>query len=138
MAFGAAPEARRHAAGEIVQDKAQTMEEVWTLIGSCSAPGDDPKAWEKVMGRVPPKLRGSARDALSTLDPWEPAAIRGRSTPLVEGAGVKPKALYQPIRVALTGGTVSPGIFESLAALGRADSVARIDAALGRLRLGTA
>ena len=45
---------------------------------------------------------------------------------MVEAAGVKPKALYQPIRVALTGSTVSPGIFESLAALGR-DGFARPD-----------
>jgi glutamyl-tRNA synthetase len=47
--------------------------------------------------------------------------------------GVKPNRLYQPIRVAITGGTISPGIFESLAALGREPSLERIDAALERL-----
>ena len=89
------------------------------------------------MGEGTAGLLGSARDALAGLEPWEPEAIEGALAPLVERAGVKPKALYQPIRVALTGGTVSPGIFESLAALGRLDSVARIDAALERLRSGT-
>jgi glutamyl-tRNA synthetase len=38
--------------------------------------------------------------------------------------------VFQPIRVAITGTTVSPGIFESLAALGREESVARIESAL--------
>jgi glutamyl-tRNA synthetase len=137
-AFGAAPEARRRAAVEIVRDKAQTMEEVWRLIAFLfTDPAIDPKAWEKVMGEGTAELLGPAREALSMLDPWDPKAIEGALAPLVERAGVKAKALYQPIRVALTGGTVSPGIFESLAALGRPDSVARIDAALERLRSGT-
>jgi glutamyl-tRNA synthetase len=47
---------------------------------------------------------------------------------------VKPGKLYQPIRVAISGGTVSPGIFESLAALGRERSLARIERAIERLR----
>jgi glutamyl/glutaminyl-tRNA synthetase len=47
---------------------------------------------------------------------------------------VKPKHLFQPLRVAITGTMVSPGIFESLAALGREESVARIERALERLR----
>ncbi len=44
---------------------------------------------------------------------------------------MKPGAVYQPIRVAITGSTVSPGIFDSLALLGREQSLARI-AALSR------
>jgi glutamyl-tRNA synthetase len=43
--------------------------------------------------------------------------------------------VFQPLRVAITGTTVSPGIFESLAALGREESVARIERALERLSL---
>ncbi|MGH2974886.1 MAG: glutamate--tRNA ligase, partial [Solirubrobacterales bacterium] len=45
-----------------------------------------------------------------------------------------PGRVYQPIRVAITGTAVSPGIFESLAALGREESLSRIDAAIARLR----
>jgi glutamyl-tRNA synthetase len=48
----------------------------------------------------------------------------------VEAQGVKPKEVYQPIRVALTGTTVSPGIFESLSALGRDESLSRLENAL--------
>ena len=46
---------------------------------------------------------------------------------------MKPKLLFQPLRVAITGTTVSPGIFESLAALGREESVERIERTLERL-----
>jgi glutamyl-tRNA synthetase len=53
-------------------------------------------------------------------------ALRG----VVDELGVKPKDVFQPIRVAITGTTVSPGIFESVAALGREETLARIDAAL--------
>ena len=44
--------------------------------------------------------------------------------------GAKPREVYQPLRVALTGTTVSPGIFESVALLGRDETLRRIDAAL--------
>jgi glutamyl-tRNA synthetase len=47
---------------------------------------------------------------------------------------VKPKEVFQPIRVALTGTTVSPGIFESVAALGREETLARLDNALARAK----
>ena len=53
---------------------------------------------------------------------------------LVERLELKPRDLYQPLRVAITGTTVSPGIFESLAALGRDEAVSRVEAALERLR----
>ena len=39
----------------------------------------------------------------------------------------------RPVRVAIAGSTVSPGIFESVALLGREETLARIDAALGRV-----
>ena len=62
------------------------------------------------------------------------ARSRRRSAPLPERSGVKPGKLYQPIRVAITGTSVSPGIFESLAVLGREQALERIDAAAARLR----
>ena len=48
--------------------------------------------------------------------------------------GVKPREVYQPLRVALTGTTVSPGMFESVALLGREQTLARIDRATARIR----
>jgi glutamyl-tRNA synthetase len=48
----------------------------------------------------------------------------------VAALGVKPKQVFQPIRVALAGRAVSPGIFETLVVLGREEALRRIDAAL--------
>jgi glutamyl-tRNA synthetase len=47
---------------------------------------------------------------------------------------VKPKEVFQPVRVAISGTTVSPGIFESVAVLGREETLARVDAALDLAR----
>jgi glutamyl-tRNA synthetase len=53
---------------------------------------------------------------------------------LVAEKGIKLGKLAQPVRVALTGGTVSPGIFEVLEVMGKAKSIKRIEAAAGDIR----
>ena len=65
---------------------------------------------------------------------FDSEAIEAALAPVPERLEAKPGKVYQPIRVAITGTSVSPGIFESLAALGREESLARIDAAVARLR----
>jgi glutamyl-tRNA synthetase len=114
---------------EISQEKMQTLKDFADLAGPLlKAPsGYDDKAWEK-WGRSP-HLR-AVRDDLANTDPWETLVIEARLRALVEERGVKPKEIFQPIRVALTGTTVSPGIFESLWALGREESLSRVDKAL--------
>jgi glutamyl-tRNA synthetase len=131
----AADRDRLRAACEIAQEKAQTLTEVWPLVRFIfEPPVDDPKAQKKVMKPdAVPRLE-AALDALRTTEPWDPGAIEGALAPVVERLGAKPGQIFQPIRVAITGTTVSPGIFESLAALGREESVHRIEAALERLR----
>jgi glutamyl-tRNA synthetase len=133
-AFAAAPAELRRTACAIVRDKAQTLEEVWPLIRFVfSEPVDDPAAWEKVMK---PEVRDGLAEALEVLrgsDRFDPEAVEAALSAAVERSGRKPKEVYQPIRVAITGTTVSPGIFDSLAALGREDSLRRIEAALRRL-----
>jgi glutamyl-tRNA synthetase len=122
------------AACEIAQEKAQTLDEVWPLIRFLfEPPVDDPKAWAKVMkGEVGPLLEAAA-DALAAVEPFEPAAIEAALAPLLDRYDVKPGRLYQPIRVAITGSSVSPGIFESLAVLGRERSLERMRGAVERL-----
>jgi len=132
--LGREPDERLRAGCAIAQEKAQTLAEVWPLIRFLfEPPVDDPKAWRKVMGEGTRELLQAARDALAASEGFEPADIETALEPLLERLGVKPGRLYQPIRVAVTGTTVSPGIFETLAALGREESLARIDAALARL-----
>ncbi|HWW66940.1 MAG TPA: glutamate--tRNA ligase [Solirubrobacterales bacterium] len=131
------PDERLRAACEIAQEKAQTLEEVWPLIRFLfEPPVDDPKAWGKVMKGGARQLLEEARGALATAPSFDTQAIEAALSPLPDRLAVKPGKLYQPIRVAITGGAVSPGIFESLAALGREESLARIDASIDRLAQG--
>jgi glutamyl-tRNA synthetase len=129
------PDQRLTEACAIAQEKAQTLAEVWPLIRFLfEPPVEDPQAWKKVMKPELAAPLAAAREALARVEPFEPDAIEAALAAVLEEFDLKPGRLYQPIRVAITGSSVSPGIFESLAALGREESVARIDAALVRLR----
>ena len=81
----------------------------------------------QVEGRNALKL---AREALDPVEPFTVDAIEPRLKDVIDRLGVKPRDVYQPIRVALAGTTVSPGIFETLEVLGRDEALRRIDGAL--------
>jgi glutamyl-tRNA synthetase len=131
--LGREPDERLRAACEIAQEKAQTLEEVWPLVRFLfEPPVDDPAAWEKVMTPEAMELLDSAAAALRDAEPFDAGGIEEALRGLVEREGVKPKQVFQPLRVALTGSTVSPGIFESLAVLGREESLRRVEAAVSR------
>jgi glutamyl-tRNA synthetase len=126
---------RLRGACAIAQEKAQTLDEVWTLIRFLfEPPVDDERAWAKVMkdGALP--ALEAAHAALQEALGFDAEAVEAALAPLPGRLDVKPGRVYQPIRVAITGGSVSPGIFESLAALGQEESLSRIAAALDRLR----
>jgi glutamyl-tRNA synthetase len=77
-------------------------------------------------------LRG-AREALAKVEAWETSSLESALRSLAETVGVSAGKIFQPLRVALTGLTVSPGIFEMLVQMGRDLSLKRIDQALARL-----
>ena len=132
--LGREPDERLRAACQIAQEKAQTLEEVWPLIGFLfEDPKTDEKSWRKVMkdGALP--LLSEALEALRAVEPFEPAELESSLGRILAEHDVKPGKLYQPIRVAISGTSVSPGIFESLAVLGRERSIERIERALERL-----
>jgi glutamyl-tRNA synthetase len=117
----------------ISQEKMQTLADFWPLAGFLveRPSGYDEKAWRKVMSDGAPERLREARHALEGVgEPFDTDQVERALRGVVERLEVKPKEVFQPLRVALTGTTVSPGIFESVAALGRAESLARIDAAL--------
>jgi glutamyl-tRNA synthetase len=118
----------------ISQEKMQTLADFWPLAGFLvERPASyDEKAWRKTMGDGAPERLRAAREALDGAEPFDVDAVESALRGVVEQMGVKPKDVFQPVRVALTGTTVSPGIFESVAALGRDETLARIDAALER------
>jgi len=65
---------------------------------------------------------------------WRPRARKCAARHSGRGNGGKAGRVFQPIRVAIAGTTVSPGIFESVTLLGREETLARIDRALDRAR----
>jgi glutamyl-tRNA synthetase len=75
-------------------------------------------------------LLRATRDALAATEPWETAALEASLRGLAEKKGITAGKVFQPLRVALTGMTVSPGIFEMLVQMGRELSLKRIDKAL--------
>jgi glutamyl-tRNA synthetase len=132
--LGRESDERLRGACAIVQEKAQTLDEVWPLIRFLfEPPVDDPKAWAKVMKEGSGAMLEAAAEVLQEVEPFLPGAIEAALAPLPERFEVKPGKLYQPIRVAITGSSVSPGIFESLAALGCEQTIERLKAAVARL-----
>ncbi len=126
---------RLRAACGIAQEKAQTLAEVWPLIGYLfEEPEVDEKAWRKVMKEGSADLLQSSHAALAELDGFEVSEVEEALEQVVADAGAKPGAVYQPVRVALTGGSVSPGIFETVSALGKEQTLTRIEAAIDRCR----
>jgi len=118
---------------EITQEKISTLGEFWPLAGPFfDGPVDDPKAREKFL--APSESREALEDVRAALaelpEPWSAANVEESLRVVVERTGRKAKQIFQPLRVALTGTTVSPGIFETVALLGRAETLARLGHAL--------
>jgi glutamyl-tRNA synthetase len=90
---------------------------------------------EKAEAQMTPEARAVlsrvARD-LAMVEPWGAEGAEAAVRAFAERSGAKLGAIAQPLRVALTGRTTSPGIFDVLAVLGKAESLARIaDQAIG-------
>ena len=90
---------------------------------------------EKSVNKVLLKENAPANEALQiALDvlsdkanPWDFETLQEKVRSLGEEAGLKPKLIFQPIRVAVCGNMVSPPLFESIVLMNREDVVARID-----------
>jgi glutamyl-tRNA synthetase len=119
---------------EISREKIQTLADFWPLVSFLfDGPVDDPAAFDRVIGSDggADTLR-DARGALAAAQPFDADTVQEALRGVVEQRGVKPGKVFQPVRVAIAGQTVSPGIFESVALLGRERTLARIDAAIAR------
>jgi len=116
------PEARVRAAVPLVQEKIGRLGEFSGFAGFLfHGVEPDPAVLD---ARV---LEGAER-ALAQVEPWTAAAIEVALKALCEDLDEKPRTVYPPIRVAVTGSRVSPGLYESLELLGREESLARIRA----------
>jgi glutamyl-tRNA synthetase len=70
----------------------------------------------------------AARDALADLEPFTAESIEAALRAVLERLGLKPRQGFQPIRIAVTGSKISPGLFESIELLGRETTLARLSA----------
>jgi glutamyl-tRNA synthetase len=123
------------AAAPLVQERVATLAEgldmMRFLLVDDEAFSVDEAAAAKQLGDAGQAVLGAALPALEADDQWDAAsietALRGA---LVDGLGLKPRNAFGPIRVAVTGRTVSPPLFESMQILGRERSLARLRAAV--------
>jgi glutamyl-tRNA synthetase len=117
---------------EISQEKMQTLADFEPLAGFIfDGPADDPKAREKWLDGDGRAALAAVRAALEPLPEFTNDKVQEALEAVVAQRAAKPKQVFQPIRVALAGTAVSPGIFETLTVLGRDESLARIERALG-------
>ena len=102
-------------AAPLVQEKISTLGEFPEFAGYLFArSSEEPVALPDVA------------EALEAVDPFSAEAIEAALRRFAEQQGLKPREAFQPIRLAVTGSTVSPGLFESLELLGKEETLARI------------
>ena len=117
------PEERIRAAAPLVQEKIGRLGEFADFAGFLFHDVDpDPSLLD-------PGILVAALDVLGATEPWSVEQIEASLKRLCAELGEKPRTVYPPIRVAVTGSKVSPGLYESLELLGK-------DEALTRLRAG--
>jgi glutamyl-tRNA synthetase len=88
------------------------------------------KAAKKNLTHESKPLLERAREALAALEDWSPASLHALIQALAEQAGVGLGKIAQPIRVAMSGGGVSPPIDQTLAILGKEQVLKRLDRAI--------
>jgi glutamyl-tRNA synthetase len=88
----------------------------------------EPDAAELDGGRL---MLAAADEVLATLEPFDAPAIEAALREAAERLELKPRQAFQPIRVALTGSRISPGLFESIELLGREKTLSRLQTAVG-------
>ena len=116
------PEERIRAAAPLVQEKIGRFGEFSGFAGFLFHDVEpDPSLLD---GRI---LRATV-DVLSETEPWSVEEIEASLKRLCADLEEKPRTVYPPIRVAVTGSKVSPGLYESLELLGRDEALARLRA----------
>ena len=115
------PEERIRAAAPLVQEKIERLGQFPEFAGFFfeRRNGYDPAALDAA-------VLSAAEETLAGLEPFTAEAIEQALRDLADRIGQKPRQAFQPIRVAVTGSTVSPGLFESIELLGREETLARI------------
>ncbi len=114
------------------QERSHTLAEMAELSRYFFAePAIDEKAAAKFLGEANRPALAAIREALAASSSFDASAIEAAFKKTAETLGLGLGKVAQPVRVALTGGTVSPPIHDLVALLGRDAALARLDRALG-------
>jgi len=116
------PDDRVRAAAPLVQEKIGRLGEFPAFAGFLF---DDVEPDPELLDA---RILGAAASALEAVDPWSVAEIELTLKQLCDDLGERPRTVYLPIRVAVTGSRVSPGLYESLELLGKETSLTRLRA----------
>jgi glutamyl-tRNA synthetase len=118
----------------LAQEKIATLAEFEPLCSFLFGPVEiDQEAWDKVAGHArAPEILAAVQKALADCA-WNVDAIEATLRAVCEELSLKPRVVFGLVRVAVTGTSISPGLFESVYLLGRDESLARLSAAAARL-----
>jgi glutamyl-tRNA synthetase len=119
----------------LVQERVATLREAADMLAFLVA-GEafvvDPDSAAKALGEGSQPILAAAIAALSDLARFDTSSVEAAlRAALIDGLGLKPRNAFGPVRVAVTGNTVSPPLFESIELLGRDTTIHRLTAALG-------
>jgi glutamyl-tRNA synthetase len=115
------PEERVRATAPIVQEKIEKFSAYPDFARFLFEPIEPPAGLDGDLLRA-------AHDRLATVEPWDAAVIDEALRALADDLGQKPRQAFAPIRLAVTGSKISPGLFESLELLGKEESLRRLSA----------
>jgi glutamyl-tRNA synthetase len=119
----------------LVQERVKRLDEIPTQVDwlFLEEPPDDPASWEKAMGETAADLLDAVTEAYADTE-WEAENLKETLRVLGEERfGLKLGKAQAPVRVAVTGRTVGPPLFEGLVLLGREETLRRLRAARARL-----
>jgi glutamyl-tRNA synthetase len=115
----------------VFQERAKTLVELVTQSRYFFAPVElDPKAKEKFLGPDGLSILQGIRDGIAGMERPDAAGLETLFHEVATARALGLGKVAQPVRVALTGGTASPGIYDVVMLLGREESLKRLDAGL--------
>ncbi|MBN9110092.1 MAG: glutamate--tRNA ligase [Pseudonocardia sp.] len=127
------------AAAPLVQERSVVLSDAARMLRFLFIDEDgfaiDDDAAAKNLGADAAPVLDAAMTGLTSIDDWSATAIEeSLKASLVDGMGLKPRKAFGPVRVAVSGRTVSPPLYESMELLGRERSMRRLGAGLERAR----
>jgi glutamyl-tRNA synthetase len=113
------PDERVRATVPLVQEKIEKFSQYPDFVRFLFEPIDPPPGLDD-------EILSAAHERLASVEPWDASVIDEALRSLADELGQKPRQAFAPIRLAVTGSKVSPGLFESLELLGKEESLKRL------------